>query len=87
MKRFRGGSYSVDFSTYSSPIANKAIKVTIILRTITREQFEYLRTQELQRYHADNPFSEAVPVCSNVENGLGIFAGYSADARVVYEVE
>ena len=30
-----------------------------------------------------DPFSEAVPVYNNVENGFGIFAGYSADSVVL----
>jgi len=45
----------------------------------------YLYAASINKYDRthDNPFSEPVSVYSNVENGLGIFTGYSTSSRQI----
>lgn len=81
---FAGRGYTLDFTT-DNYYRGEAMKLTIELRTLSEDQYQYLRTWQLQDYNEGDPFSEVVPVYSNVENGFGIFAGYSADS-VVFEV-
>ena len=83
---FSGEGYTVDFTTnnvsgYSTGSILK--KLTVELRTLSEDQYQYLRTRDLQEFNNGDLFSEVVPVYSNVENGFGIFAGYSADSVVV----
>ena len=54
-----------------------------MLRTLSEDQYRYQRTRILQEFSEGDPFSEVVPVYTNVENGFGIFAGYSSDSVMV----
>ena len=46
----------------------------IILYSLSREYYEYLRSATNHFYYADDYFSEPVPVYTNVHGGMGIFA-------------
>ena len=46
----------------------------IILYSLSREYYEYLRSSTNHFYYADDYFSEPVPVYTNVHGGMGIFA-------------
>ena len=48
-----------------------------LLRTTTKEYYDYTYTRDLQASVESNPFAQPVQVFDNIENGLGIFAGYS----------
>ena len=48
-----------------------------LLRTTTKEYYDYLYTRDLQASVENNPFAQPVQVFDNIEGGLGIFAGYS----------
>ena len=45
---------------------------------ISEAYYEYLKSARLHDYTQDNPFAEPLNVQGNVENGYGIFAGYSS---------
>ena len=45
---------------------------------ISETYYEYLKTAHIHDETADNPFAEPLGVHGNVENGYGIFAGYSS---------
>ena len=45
---------------------------------ISENYYQHLRTGRLHRLTRDNPFAEPLSVHGNVENGYGIFAGYSS---------
>ena len=45
---------------------------------ISEAFYEYLKSARLHDYTRDNPFAEPLNVYGNVENGYGIFAGYSS---------
>ena len=48
-----------------------------LLRTTTEEYYQHNYTRKLQSFVRNNPFAQPVQVFDNIENGLGIFAGYS----------
>ncbi len=50
-------------------------EVLVVLSTLSEEYFEYHRTLDLQGF--DDLFSEPLSVFSNIQGGLGIFAGYA----------
>lgn len=56
----------------------------IIIRKVTAEYAEYIRSLRVQDLHRDNPFAERVSVYSNVENGHGIVSGYQ-ETRILLE--
>src|SRR5690606_17271812 len=43
---------------------------------LSEDYYRYLRSQELQEATEEHPFAEPVIVHSNIEGGVGIFAGY-----------
>lgn len=54
----------------------------VTLQHITEAQYRYEITSDQQTLAFDDPFSEPVLIHSNVENGLGVFAGYSMTKSV-----
>lgn len=53
-----------------------ATRVDVILFSVSEEYYQYFTTKNLQDYTSGDPFAQPVQVFTNVENGLGIFAGY-----------
>lgn len=57
----------------------------IHVQKLSKDFFNYLKYLNLYGYYHDDPFSEPVPVYSNVKNGVGIFAGFNDETKFVYE--
>ncbi len=55
------------------------IDLYFVLRTITKEMYEFELTANRQGWIIDNPFATPLPVTGNILNGLGVFAGYNQD--------
>ena len=79
---FNGKSYRVKF--YISPWElmsdneESHFKLHFYLETLSKDYFKYLKTRTEHNANDGNPFSEPVPVFSNIENGIGFFGGYSS---------
>lgn len=58
---------------------------TIYIQHLSKDLYNYLKYIKLYFHYHDNPFSEPVPVYSNVKNGTGIFAGFNDDTRFTFE--
>jgi len=52
-------------------------KVVGVLRTVSKDYFLYHSSLSRQIANKDRPFVEPISVYSNIENGLGIFSGYT----------
>ena len=79
---FNGKNYNLHLKLFSQPYWGPQSPVTVharvILVSISEEYYKYFTTKNLQDYTNRDPFAQPVQVFSNVENGLGIFAGYSS---------
>ena len=79
---FNGKNYTLHLKLFSQPYWGPQSPVTVharvILVSISEEYYKYFTTKNLQDYTNGDPFAQPVQVFSNVENGLGIFAGYSS---------
>lgn len=53
------------------------IKYRIYFRSISEDYYNYKVTSALQNYTSGDPFAQPVKVYNNIQNGLGVFAGYS----------
>ena len=60
-------------------------KFIFTLSHISKDYYSYNSSMQLQFQHNGDPFSEPVPVYSNIVNGFGIFGGLSA-SRVEVEL-
>lgn len=78
---FNGKPYTLDFKTDDYSINTE--ELIVILKSMDEARYRYLRSHELQDWNEGNPFAEPVNVYSNVENGYGIFGGYSSDSYIV----
>ncbi|MDE2734018.1 MAG: DUF4249 domain-containing protein [Gemmatimonadota bacterium] len=73
---FDGQTHQIELSgNYNAP-EHSRFYVQVLYTSET--YYEYLRSSRLHDSAQDNPFAEPISVYSNVENGYGIFAGYSS---------
>ena len=74
---FDGGTHEIELSSdFDGDPDFSEIRLQVL--HISEAYYEYLKTSRLHHDTLDNPFAEPLNVYSNVENGYGIFAGYSS---------
>lgn len=65
---------------------SEPINIIMELRTVSKEYYQYYTSVYRQTSQTNVPFSDPTIIFSNINNGYGIFAGYSKD-QVVTPVE
>ncbi len=84
---FEGKTYNFSFSfpVYhlygAKPDDN--FEVYLYLYSLSADYYRYLKSYELQAYAREDPFAEPVTVYNNIENGFGIFAGFSVSSDTI----
>ncbi|AFK02323.1 hypothetical protein Emtol_1174 [Emticicia oligotrophica DSM 17448] len=68
---------SFNGKTYRNRPSPLGAKLILELGNLSKEFYDYHTTLFRSNDVEDNPFAEAVPVYTNVKNGLGCFAGYN----------
>jgi len=75
---FNGQLISLQFDALlDKTIAGEFPKIVGELRTVSNSYYQYHTSLSRQLDNQDRPFAEPITVFSNIENGLGIFAGFS----------
>jgi hypothetical protein len=69
---FNGKTIDFRISADSPPIKK------IILVSVSEEYYQYFTTKQLQENTQGDPFAQPTQIFTNIENGLGIFAGYNS---------
>jgi hypothetical protein len=82
---FNGGHGVISVKTTGSNIQYFQ-NVIVTVRTLSEDYYNYKITGSLQQNTSDNPFAQPVNVHDNIEDGFGIFAGYSEYNHSVGEV-
>ncbi|MDN5216809.1 DUF4249 domain-containing protein [Fulvivirgaceae bacterium BMA12] len=79
--RFNGKPHTLNFFiapinvNLSSPIG---YEIHVVLKSLSKDYYDYLQTSAFQkRIEDENTFAAPVQVANNIQNGLGIFAGFS----------
>lgn len=67
----------INIDKYNFPNTNNEVIVEI--NSLSKDYFFYSKSYNLYQSVKGDPFSEPVQVYNNIENGFGIFAGYSSD--------
>ncbi|OFX45366.1 MAG: hypothetical protein A2046_06545 [Bacteroidetes bacterium GWA2_30_7] len=67
----------INIDKYNFPNTNN--EVLVVLNSVSEDYFLYSKSYNLYQSVKGNPFAEPVQVYNNIENGYGIFAGYSSD--------
>jgi len=74
--------YANNFGSQYNASNSDSVKTVIYILNTNKDYYIY--HQSLIKYSGgDDPFSEVSPVFSNINGGLGIFAGYTVDSIVL----
>lgn len=77
------GDNRIRLDSWITQSLNNYDSAFITIYLMNTEKSYYLYHKSLYQYdHGDNPFSEASPVFSNIDGGLGIFTSYTTDSLV-----
>ncbi len=76
---FNGKEIEFSFNMYLNDFSS----ANVFLRTVSEDYYNYKATFLLQDETSGDPFAQPVNVHNNIENGFGIFAGFS-ESRFVY---
>ena len=74
---FNGKEVELTFELSGGGLSHHGM-ISLTLKTLTEEGYHYLKSRRLQDMSSGDPFAQPVTVYNNIENGFGIFAGYSA---------
>ncbi len=74
---FSGGQCDFDASNYVPAESIDSTIIVVSLMSLSEDYFKYKLSLEKYQETAGDPFAQPVQVYSNVENGFGIFGGYS----------
>ncbi len=80
---FDGQTFSVNVKMSPNYWGTQAkVKYYIFFRLVNEDLYRYKTTSLLQNYTSGDPFAQPVKVYNNIDNGFGIFAGYSQATHV-----
>jgi len=80
---FKGQSQILSFDLDLYGFSSVENKVKIVLFSLSKDMYHYLLTYQAQQNAGNSPFAEPVMVYSNVDNGYGIFGGYSMSSETI----
>jgi hypothetical protein len=72
---FDGKNVGITFVSTSGLYGESSFRLR--LKTLSEDCFKYVSTNVLQQSTSGDPFAQPTNVHNNIENGYGIFAGYS----------
>ncbi|TRX60567.1 DUF4249 domain-containing protein [Fulvivirga sp. M361] len=82
--RFNGQPHTIDF--FIIPInldfsKDPDVEVYVVLKTLSKDYYQYLLTSVFQKdIEEKGTLAEPVQIANNIQNGLGIFAGYNFES-------
>jgi len=76
---FKNSEYTLSLSSsfYKNNYENEDTYIIVKLLTISQDIYRYIISHNLNEQVGGDPFAQPVQVYSNVENGLGLFSGYT----------
>ncbi len=79
-----GKNYSLKLRAY--PFGTDPMRqMYVVLLSVTESYYKYMKATEFQENNEDNPFATPIQVYNNIENGLGIFAGFSISKYPLFD--
>jgi hypothetical protein len=76
--KFNGKEVILRLTPFLPYYGYTVVEAAIVTHSISEEYFKYMTTLELQHNTDGDPFAQPVKVFNNINNGFGIFAGYSS---------
>ena len=78
---FNGKEFDVSIGLWKSFYGADTVNVEVYLEHVSKPYYYYAVSSGKHNEMNGNPFGEPVSVYTNVENGLGIFSGYSSSKK------
>ncbi len=75
---FDGETHEIELTSSNLYVEAGPERIFCQVRYVSETYFRHLESALLHEHTRDNPFAEPASVYSNVQNGYGIFAGYSS---------
>ena len=86
-----GDQFTLDFyiiPTLIDPDNLENVKIQYILKSITEDYYDYLISSDYQKQiEEEGVLTEPVQVFTNIQNGLGVFSGYSISMTQPSDIE
>lgn len=82
-KYFDGREYSLPVSFFVGHNSGKKINLNIYLLSISEKYYNYITSMLNQKKNNDDYYAEPTQVYNNIQNGFGIFAGFSYSKKVL----
>jgi len=76
-KNFNGENYKTSIGIRDWDLPSNGVIADIYIKSVSKEMYDYHKTLDLHRINGEDIFSEPQQIFSNIEQGLGIFAGFS----------
>jgi len=83
---FNGSSYTINTDVYANAINGNSSSVDTVfvnLHSITEDFYQYVISYSKYQDVEGNPLAEPVNIMSNINNGFGVFSGYSTKTDTV----
>ena len=80
---FNGTQYTVNISTayffdgFAGKLDGEEYLIKVKLLTVNEDIYRYITSYNLNQQTKYDPFAQPVQIYSNIENGLGLFSGYT----------
>ena len=65
-----------------NPLTEMPVNLIVEFRTVSKDYYDYYSSVHKQVNQGSDPFSQPIEIISNINNGLGVFAGYSKDVMI-----
>ena len=85
-KNFNGEKYTVEFGLHDIDITfdkDFELEAHITVKSVTKEVYDYYKSVTLNKLTIGSFISEPTQILSNIDNGIGIFGGYTQQEFVV----
>lgn len=79
-ENFNGEKYVLEFEISDNDITDKwdlEIKANLSVKSVNKELYEYYKSISMYKLSKGNPFGEPQPIFSNIDQGIGIFGGFT----------
>ena len=76
--KFNGKEVTLRLTPYLPYYGYTVVEAAIVTHSLSEEYYKYMTTLDLQNSTDGDPFAQPVKVFNNINNGFGIFAGYSS---------
>ena len=85
-ENFNGETYPLEFGLHDEDLNRgqyQELEAHISVKSVSKELYEYYRSIQLHNLTAANPLGEPQQIFTNIENGIGIFGGFTEKEFVV----